>query len=377
MLAGKEVRTFIADFTDQFGKRHRPGFKREQQAKDHIRKVEGEILARSYRPDGHKIKVKEVTKEFIENSEKRVKRGEIEESIHNNYKGLAGRYIVGDMPLGNYRNIERMGKFFAQPIGEFTVGDLDVPKLKEFRGDVQDEGLARTTVKNTIILLALILDLAVEKKFIAANPARNLPRQRSIVDVEEDVVVPEKFAIKALLDATEGRNHLLILFAAATGLRTQEQRALAWRHVDLEAGTVKVERALDPKNRLKAPKSEAGKREVRIAPSLANLLREHRQNSHYPNPDDLIFPTRNGTPFAHTNMVKGIYNKAWKIALSGWKGEQRLERANWQRCAISPSRPGLNATYRSNKSRLGRAMPRQPLLWTGTAISSKVRTIAI
>ena len=95
--------------------------------------------------------------------------------------------------------------------------------------------------------------------------------------------------VRALLAATAGSTwEVPLRMAAMTGMRRSEIVALAWDAVDLEAGTLAVRRSLhlrprsadEPDDRdrfyFEEPKSEAGYRTIRLAPSLVELLRRHR-----------------------------------------------------------------------------------------------------
>ena len=64
----------------------------------------------------------------------------------------------------------------------------------------------------------------------------------------------------ALLDAAEdARLHAFIVLCLLTGVRSEEARALAWDHVDLEAGTVSVWRS--------SPYSPVNRNSARQGPS--------------------------------------------------------------------------------------------------------------
>jgi integrase len=67
--------------------------------------------------------------------------------------------------------------------------------------------------------------------------------------------------------------------AVYAGLRLGELQALDWRHVDLKAGVIRVERSYDPRAGYIAPKSRAGTRTVPIAAVLRAELLAHRLRS--------------------------------------------------------------------------------------------------
>jgi integrase len=86
--------------------------------------------------------------------------------------------------------------------------------------------------------------------------------------------------VRVLLESSaEDRLHALYVLALYTGLREAEMLGLQWSAVDLENGTLRVERQLqrrDGRFVLVPPKTGAGRREIRLpGPALA-ALRAHR-----------------------------------------------------------------------------------------------------
>ena len=70
------------------------------------------------------------------------------------------------------------------------------------------------------------------------------------------------------------------VLAISTGARRGEILALTWTHVDLDAGTIKIERSLEQTKtglRFKAPKAAKGKRTVSLPPIAVDALRSHRR----------------------------------------------------------------------------------------------------
>jgi integrase len=79
-----------------------------------------------------------------------------------------------------------------------------------------------------------------------------------------------------------------------TGLRASELRGLTWEaDVDLIDGTVTVRERADRWNKIGPPKSNAGKREVPLAPIVVNALKEWKLAC--PKGEfDLVFPNSEG-----------------------------------------------------------------------------------
>lgn len=102
----------------------------------------------------------------------------------------------------------------------------------------------------------------------------------------------------------------LVLTALFTGMRCSELRGLTWDHVDLEARLIRVRQRADFQAHMGAPKSEAGVRDIPIAPIVLNTLRAWKLAC--PRTEArLVFPTENG----HIHSNSNIHKQAWRPLL--------------------------------------------------------------
>jgi integrase len=108
---------------------------------------------------------------------------------------------------------------------------------------------------------------------------------------------PEK--LLELLDETEkALEHLL------AGLRVSEVAALRWRAVNLARATIEVE----------SGKTDAASRVVDMSPSLRDEVASHKARSRPTDPDELVFPTRNGTVQHRANISNRVLAPAIRRA---------------------------------------------------------------
>ena len=76
-------------------------------------------------------------------------------------------------------------------------------------------------------------------------------------------------------EAIRGTPHeTLFLLLMGTGLRPGEALALGWEHIDLEDGSLRVERSVDDQGVFAEPKTEKGRRAVPLTPTVLQSLRE-------------------------------------------------------------------------------------------------------
>jgi integrase len=101
--------------------------------------------------------------------------------------------------------------------------------------------------------------------------------------------------------AVPSRWRAILTTAAFTGLRASELRGLRWEDVDLTKRELHVGQRADRFGVISAPKSAASRRTVRLTPSVANVLREHKLVSK--RTDGLVFARANGTPEKLVNIV--------------------------------------------------------------------------
>lgn len=167
--------------------------------------------------------------------------------------------------------------------------------------------LSPKTIKNVIHLLSSVLAMAVDDGHMTRNPTKRvrLPKQQLL---EHEVRFLSYDQAADLLNATPEHYQPLIAFLLGTGLRWSEATALQTRHVNLDAGTVRVERAwkrIPGGWEVGTPKTTKARRTVNAGvPALvavAPLLGR---------PNDLVFTTPQGSVVRHSNF----YGRIWQPA---------------------------------------------------------------
>lgn len=322
-----------AGYTDQAGKRHRHGFETKKEAKTYLLKMETQIQSGDYRSAALKLKVRDAAEQFIEHSAGRVARKEIDRTTHANYQSHVERFILGIRDRDASRFPERKGEFFSYPLGEMRLADVRVSHVNKFAETLRDEHLAVTTARGVVSTLRLVFAFAVERDMIAHNVVLNAKRLRARTDDDEDadgeVVVPEKAEVAALAAAASHEGQLILRFAAETGVRTSEQRALAWRHVDLDQRVVHVRRRVNQYGQIGQTKSKAGRRTIPISIGLADALAQHKEATRYGSDDDLVFPNGQGNVEFHSNWLDRHFNPAWRAAQAEGQPLQGVKRWRW------------------------------------------------
>jgi integrase len=178
-------------------------------------------------------------------------------------------------------------------------------------------GLAPSTVRRVHAVLHAALEEAVRGDLIPRNPAAhaNKPKVR-----QEEIEPLDASQATALLEATRGdRYEALYVLCLTAGLRQGEALGLLWRDIDIDAGTLRVERQLQRRRgengepgrlEFSEPKN-ASRRTVGLPPRAVRALREHRARqleermAAGPLHEDggLVFASRHGRPLDAQNVV--------------------------------------------------------------------------
>jgi integrase len=180
-------------------------------------------------------------------------------------------------------------------------------------GNVTGRPLAPRTIRKAHAALLTALNQALKWGLLAVNPCRavTLPKQQR----REMHVLTAEEAERFRQAAAGTRFGVLFELALATGMRPGEYLALQWKHVDLKAGTVRVERALvegDGKLSFAPPKTSRSRRTIPLPPSVTRALAAHkeRQAAERPIPLDgsgLVFPSEMGGTMNERNLLRRYF----------------------------------------------------------------------
>ena len=100
------------------------------------------------------------------------------------------------------------------------------------------------------------------------------------------------------------------MLAITTGMRQGELLGLQWKDIDLDAGTLAVNRSVYD-GEVNPPKTEAGNRTIRLSRLAIAALRQHRLNSARLRISEWVFPNSRGDSIHHQNL----HNRSWKPLL--------------------------------------------------------------
>jgi integrase len=184
------------------------------------------------------------------------------------------------------------------------------------RADVQDladrltaEGLAASTVQNSLDPLRVIFRRAIRRDVVVVDPTEHLELRRPKGQRERIATPAEAVALLAALPDFE---RALWATAFYTGMRRGELRALRWGDVDLPARVIHVRRGWDDVEGEQDGKSDAADRDVPILDPLAPELAAHKLRAGGSR-SRLVFELAADRPF-YPSTVRNRALTAWSAA---------------------------------------------------------------
>jgi integrase len=212
-------------------------------------------------------------------------------------------------------------------IGAIRLQKLKPSQVQDWHGKLLRGGgkngrsLSPRTVGHAHRVLHRALQSAVEIETLPRNVA-GVVRAPNVEPQEVSILSAQE--IGGALSKLQGHPlYPIVALALATGMRRGDLLGLHWEDVDLDASTVRIERALEETGaalRLKAPKTKNGRRTISLPPSAVEVLRAHRLKQlemrvalgqGKPEPGALVFSTIRGTPISPDNL-----SRDWRRAVA-------------------------------------------------------------
>lgn len=196
----------------------------------------------------------------------------------------AETYLGGVKPFTVLNYTQHIKNHLKPALGAVKLEALKPPAVQNFYNDLakpkgETPGLSAKTIKNIHGVLHKALEQAVKVGYLRFNPtdACELPR------IERKEIKPlDSEAISRFMGAIQGHRfeavYLTILF---TGMRRGEACGLKWDCVDLDKGTIRIDKQLQHipgqpgEFHLVSTKNGKG-RTIAAAESVVKLLRQHR-----------------------------------------------------------------------------------------------------
>jgi integrase len=240
-------------------------------------------------------------------------------------KQTVGAYMVrwledfakSDLAPRTYHNYKlQIREHIVPAFGTMKLSKLDTPNIQALYSAKLRDDLKPSSVRYIHAVLHRALSKAVDLRLIARNPAASAdpPKVR-----HEEMMPLHADQTRTFLDAACGEKYeALYVLSLTCGLRMGESLGLKWSDIDLNAGTLRVNRQLQrmrkdgdkPGSLVFSEPKNASRRTIDLPQRGVEALRIHRKHqlreklgaSSYEDAD-LVFATRKGTPLDAQNLV--------------------------------------------------------------------------
>jgi integrase len=185
--------------------------------------------------------------------------------------------VKGSVKPVTFEAYERTVRLHVVPaLGRVRLAKLSPSHLQALYREKLDAGLKPSSVRLMHAVISRALRQAHRWRLVAENaaaatdPPKPTPEEMRPLDAEQ---------VKVLLSAARGhRLEALFVLAVTAGLRIGELLGLRWEDVNLEHGTLRVQRTLSGAKggpRFTPPKSGKG-RQIRLTAQAVEALKRHR-----------------------------------------------------------------------------------------------------
>jgi integrase len=188
------------------------------------------------------------------------------------------RRHVGQRSLERYAELLRLHilpVLGARPLQQLQATEIDTLYEKV------TEKISARTASNVHGVLVSCLGTAMRTRKLVRNPMLELAKIPAPGEANHGMVLDDE-QIRTLVQGFKGTVLFpIVAVAAFTGARRNEILALRWDDLDIANNTLRIERAVEETLahglRVKAPKTERGKRTIKIDDELLSLLVAERE----------------------------------------------------------------------------------------------------
>src|SRR5919107_4304262 len=235
----------------------------------------------------------------------------------------------GDLGHRAYHNYKlQISRHISPAFGTLKLSKLTAAHIQSLYAAKLRDGLKPASVRYIHAVLHRALGQAVRFNLIAVNPASSVDPPK----IRQDEITPlDAEQTRTLLDAAKSDTHEpLYVLSLTTGLRMGEALGLKWSDIDLDRGTLRVNRQLQRIRRdgeksgtleFSEPKN-ASRRTLDLPQRAVEALRSHRKEqmeeqlragSEWQD-NGLVFVSIKGTPLDAQNIVNRHFKPLLKRA---------------------------------------------------------------
>ena len=295
---GVTKEAWVLRYSDHGGKKRLKTFATKKDADKHRTKIQIELEGGFHVADAASMTIREAGEKWLDVCELRMK-----------LKDRMARHTAEGYGICARKHIYPF-------IGSLTLAKLTAPIVQQWVYDLAQhptEPRGFMLIKYAVACLRGLLTEALRQGCIGQNVVKNVP-PRVPGQKPKRIKIPTKAELKTIFDAADkpavvrGRGatasalmRIVLYIAVFTGMRKGEILGLTWAHVDFGENIIRVRQNADRWGNLGPPKSEAGVRDIPMAPVLIIMLREWKMAC--PVTDlNLVFPSQKRTVMRPYNL---------------------------------------------------------------------------
>ena len=228
-------------------------------------------------------------------------------SSHQTYKGYIENHIkpnIGKVPLSKLSSLQ-LQKLYKKLLSKGRVERIEAK--------AQPKGLSPKTVRNIHQVISSAMDFAKSQKLIAINPTDGcaLPK----LEHQEMKTIPVEQLTSFLREAKESGVFEMYYIELATGLRRGELLGLKWEDLDLQQGTLRVQRQVSRINGevVEAPlKTKNSYRTISLGADAVEILKAQRKKC---GSSPYMFPSPTGGPISPDSVLQMLHRVLKRVGL--------------------------------------------------------------
>lgn len=215
-----------------------------------------------------------------------------------------------------YIRYERIVRLYIVPyLGGFQLTKLTPLHIQGSFVDMRKDGLSPSAQESAFVILRAALGTAVKWALVPRNVCAAVEKPK-VPKKEFQVFSPDE-ARRFLDAAKDDRYYALYVLALTMGIRQGELFGLTWRDLDLDKGTIRVQRTLaDLNGTLEVGETKNKKQRGLLLPKIAlEALRIHKAELLSEGiKSDLIFCDTQGGPIRRNNFSRRSFKPLLKKA---------------------------------------------------------------
>lgn len=225
---------------------------------------------------------------------------------------LTSKVNLGPKTKDSYK--DQLTKHVYPALGSVRLPLVSEARISRLWSQMTADGLSPRTVAYTHTILSQALKQAVRAGALPKNPAEYCELPKANDEDGQSLVWTPAQASLFLEKTSTSKWHPLWSVLLTAGLRPQEALALEWSDIDLETGTIRVQRALVEVSRGKydvgPTKTKKSRRAVSIPSAVVEVLKETRKASG--RIAGYVFSNDEGSFYTISHV-----RKAWKRDIKG------------------------------------------------------------